>query len=167
MKKLVNLNDLMLEQLRDLYDGEMRVIDVLDKLRTFTLHPRLNTLVHQNIESNDEQQMRLRQIFERLFVQKRGERSEPIVSMIDQLEDLVLRCEDKEILDAVIIVNLQHIIHYKIASYGAICTYLKHLGLHEEAEIMHLSLEMEKTNDRQFSMIADLFIDREAIAPSS
>ena len=103
----------------------------------------------------------------RLFVQKRGERSEPIVSMIDQLEDLVLRCEDKEILDAVIIVNLQHIIHYKIASYGAICTYLKHLGLHEEAEIMHLSLEMEKTNDRQFSMIAYLFIDREAIAPSS
>jgi ferritin-like metal-binding protein YciE len=167
MKKLVNLSDLMLEQLRDLYDGEVQIHQALIHANKYASHPRLTDLMKRYVDANEEQQMRIRQVFEMLFTQKRGEKSEPIAALVDQFESLVKRCEDLEILDALIIVNLQHIIHYKIASYGAICTYLKHLGLLEAAEIMHKSLDVEKESDREFSKIADSFIDREAIAPMS
>lgn len=167
MNRLVNLNDLMLEQLRELYDGELKIHTLLNKLQEYASHPRLTTLIQHYIDLNEDQQLRIRQVFEMLFTQKRGERAEPIQSMIRKLEELVIRSEDLEIMDAVLIVNLQHIIHYKIAGYGAICTYLKHLGMLEAAEILHQNLEVEKNSDRQFAMIADSFIDREAIAPMS
>jgi ferritin-like metal-binding protein YciE len=166
MKKLVNLNDLMVEELRELYDAEVQVLDAMTRLMTYPTHPRLSTMMQHYIDLNEEQQMRIRQVFENLFVQKRGEKSASMTTMIKKLDELTLRCEDAETLDALIVVNLQHMIHYKIASYGAICTYLKHLELFEEADIMHQSLEVEKNIDRQLAMIADSFIDREAIAPT-
>jgi ferritin-like metal-binding protein YciE len=165
MKKLTNLSDLLLEQMRDLYDCEVRIHKTMEKTLQYASHPRLSHLLHQYIDQIEEQQMRIRQVFEMLFAQKRGEKSISIISLINQFESLVMRCEDFEILDALIVVNIQHFLHYKIASYGAICTYLKHLSLLEPAEILHNNLEVEKLYDLRFSEIADEFIDREAIGP--
>lgn len=165
MKKLVNLKDLMLEQLRDLYHGESLIQHSLDKMSLLASHPRLvNAIKNYQIKQSDEK-MRLRQVFEQLFKQKRGEVSQPLTAMTQQFEELLKRSNHSQILDAMIVVNLQHQIHYKIAGYGAVCTYLKHMGMIELAAILHQNLEIEKKTDRQLAMIADSFIDREAIMP--
>ena len=155
----------MLEQLRDLYHAERLINESLEHITVFASHPRLVSTITKYQSQQEDQLMRLRQVFEQLFERKRGEVSEPIAAMNKQFDELMRRSDDLEILDAMIIINLQHQIHYKIAGYGAVCTYLKHLGMVELASVLHENLEVEKKTDRQLAMIADSFIDREAIAP--
>ena len=165
MKKIFDLRDLMLEQLRDLYHGEAHVLKELYDVPEKITDESLRNLVRQYVVMHEDQILRLRQVFELQFEQKRGEFARPIRAMVEDIHDLVRRCEDTEVLDASLIVALQHIIHYKIAGYGAVCTYAKQLGFLDEAVILHTNLEEEKKYDRKLAMVADATINRKAISP--
>ncbi len=167
MRKIVDLRDLMIEQLRDLYHGEVHILKELYELPDNVLDKTLKTAVQQYIINHEDQIMRLRQVFELQFEQKRGEFALPIRAMVSDILKLVDRCEDPEVLDASLIVALQHIIHYKIAGYGAVCTYAKQLGYLDEAGILHKNLEEEKKFDGKLAMLADAIINRKAIEPQT
>ena len=76
---------------------------------------------------------------------------------------------DPEVMDAAIITALQHVNHYKIASYGAICTYANMLGMYPLAAAIHENLEEEKQMDRKLIIIAEEVVNRKAqvITPGS
>ena len=49
-----------------------------------------------------------------------------------------------------------------MASYGAVCTYAKILGVYNDGEMLHEILKAEKGLDRKLVALADLDIDRKA-----
>lgn len=165
MKPIVDLRDLMLEQLRDLYHGEAHVLKELYELPSKVQDPELKKVVREYVDVHEDQIMRLRQVFNLQFEQKRGESSEPMYALVSNVDKLVRRCVDPEVLDASLVTALQHIMHYKIAGYGAVTTYAKLLGYLEEAGILHNNLEAEKKYDRKLALLADSVINRKALTP--
>lgn len=165
MKSIVDLRDLMLEQLRDLYHGEAYVLKELYELPSKIQDPDLKAVVREYVDVHEDQIMRLRQVFNLQFEQKRGESCETMTALVSNVDQLVKRCEDPEVLDASMITALQHIMHYKIAGYGAVTTYAKLLGYLEEAGILHNNLEAEKKYDRKLALMADSVINRKALTP--
>jgi len=166
MTPLEDLRDLMLEQMRDLYHAEAFILNELYDLPAKVYDDELRAVVKRYIDAHDEQIMRLRQVFDLQFEQKRGGICEPMFAMVSQIDKLIRRSMDPEIRDAAIITALQHIMHYKIAGYGAATTYAKLLGYFEEARILHLNLKDEKDFDRKLAMMADSMINPRAIEPS-
>lgn len=163
MKPMVNLNDLMEEQLRALYDGEKRITSALNQTLKKATNPKLKEIIKAYEQINEEQLLRLKQVFNLLFTQKRGEKCVAMDAMVEEVEKIIERSMESAVMDAGIITALQHIIHYKIAGYGAICNYATTLGLYEEARIMHENLETEKWTDRELADLAESAINLMAV----
>jgi ferritin-like metal-binding protein YciE len=167
MKKITNLEDLMVEQLRNLYHGEKELKELLPRIVKYAHEPRLRQIVDDYLINNESQLMRLRQVFEFLFLQKRGETCKAMKAMIKEAINIIIRSSDHEVRDAGLITALQHIIHYKMAGYGAVCTYAKMLERFDVGAIVHVNLEKEKKVDRKLAMLAGEVINRRAIKEES
>ncbi len=165
MEKIFNLQDLMVEQLRDLYSAQEQLIKGLGRIRDEATDPVLYNYIDDYRDYNEAGLMRLQQAFSELFVPSEGEQCETMNVMLKELSLLVKRCMDPEVLDALLITSLQHIIHYKIAGYGAICTYAKTLKLHDLAGVVHKNLEDEKMEDKKLAMLGEEHINARASAP--
>lgn len=162
MKQILDLNDLMVEQLRELYDAELQLVSFLERMKPETTSYPLAQLLIKYQKITDDNHWVLKQVFNDLFKQKRGEKNKAIRLMEDQTDELLKRCNTDEVKDAAIIICLQHIIHYKVASYGAVATYANIIGLYNDASKLHEVVELEKTTDRKLAMLADSEVDRKA-----
>lgn len=162
MKQILDLNDLMVEQLRELYDAEVQLAPFLEKMRLESSNYQLTQLIVKYQKVTDDNHWVLKQVFNDLFMQKRGEKNESVRLMEDQTLQILERCGTPEVKDAAIIISLQHIIHFKIASYGAVATYANIMGLYNDASKLHLLVELEKKTDRKLAMLADGEVDRKA-----
>lgn len=162
MKQILDLNDLMVEQLRELYDAEVQLVPFVEKLREKAADRHLSDLLAKYKKITDDNHWVLKQVFNDLFTQKRGERNESIRLMEDHAAQIMERCATNEVKDAAIIISLQHIIHFKIASYGAVATYANIIGLYNDAAKLHELVELEKRMDRKLAMLADGELDRKA-----
>ncbi|MEM9327296.1 MAG: DUF892 family protein [Bacteroidota bacterium] len=162
MGPIDNLKDLMIEQLRELFDGEVHSHRKMQKLLSGVSDDRLRAVVESYAEAHDEQVMRLCQVFERQFVQKRGEISESMEVMAEEALQLLDRCSNHFVKDAAIVTELQHLIHFKIAGYGAVTSYARELKMWDEAAILHRCLETEKEVDEKLAMVARNELNRKA-----
>ena len=72
MKPMINLNDLMEEQLREIFDGEKRLVKALNEILEKASHPKLQETIMEYKQSCDDNVLRLKQAFNLLFTQKRG-----------------------------------------------------------------------------------------------
>lgn len=164
MKAIIDLNDLMVEQLRGLYFAEKQVKNFLTKIYPQTTQSDLGRIVRDYMKDNEDQILKLKRVFNDLYVQKRGETCTAMEALIKESKGLVKRSQDPAVLDAVIITVLQHLIHYKIAGYGAVCTYAKMLGLPTVADLLHPNLEIEKKTDRKLAILAEEVINGRAVS---
>jgi len=162
MKKIVNLNDLMIEQLAAMYQGEILLCKGLKEIINHITDRELKELVNHYIEENDGQLLRIKRTFNFLYTSKRGEDCKAIEIMIDEARDLIKRSADPQVKDAAIVTAMQHILHYQIAGYGAICTYAKMNNLYPVAELMHQNLEEEKRFDRKLAILAEESVNPKA-----
>jgi ferritin-like metal-binding protein YciE len=64
--KLENLNDLFVEQLKDLYSAEKQLIEALPKMAKKATSPKLKKAFESHLEETEGQLERLEQIFESL-----------------------------------------------------------------------------------------------------
>lgn len=162
MKKIADLQDLMIEQLREIYDAEVQLIPFIKKLAFEVSDEKLKELLVTYDNNTADNQLILKQVFNDLFTQKRGEKNTIMRRMIYQTEELSDRCIDYKVKDAAIITSVQHIIHFKIATYGAAATYANIMGLYDDATKLHNLLELEKRMDTQLKVLADAVVDRKA-----
>ena len=162
MKKIADLQDLMIEQLREIYDAEVQLIPFVQKLTLEVSDDKLKELLVEYNNTTADNQLILKQVFNDLFTQKRGEKNTIMRRMIYQTEELLDRCIDFKVKDAAIITSVQHIIHFKIATYGAAATYANIMGLYDDATKLHNMLELEKRMDVQLKVLADGVVDRKA-----
>ncbi|MEQ9050803.1 MAG: DUF892 family protein, partial [Marinoscillum sp.] len=139
-----------------------QLVSFLEQMRLQASNHLLVKLITKYQRTTDDNHWVLKQVFNDLFMQKRGEKNETIRLMEEQTLDIVERCATPEVKDAAIIISLQHIIHFKIASYGAVATYANIMGLYGDASKLHLLVELEKKIDRQLAMLADGEVDRKA-----
>ena len=153
----------MVEQLRDLYHGEKRLEELLPLMIQNSCDSELRLILNDYHQMNEEQIMRIRQAFEFLYVPKRGETCDAMIAMAREAEALIVRCGNEEVRDAALLTVLQHIIHYQIAGYGAVCTYAQMLDFDHIAALIHLNLEEEKIVDQRLIRLAERSINLQAI----
>ena len=167
MDKIVNLKDLLVEQIRDLYNAEKIQLIELPQIAEKASTRDLRLAINHHLEETKEQVVRLDKVAKKLGIVPVGEECEVMRGMIMDTWNLINRSTDHEISDAAIVTSVQHINHYEIAGYGTASSYAKALGLNEISELLHETLEEEKKIDERLSLLAEEFINIQAKVPMS
>jgi ferritin-like metal-binding protein YciE len=161
---LDSLQDLLLDELRDLYHAELQIAKALPRLAKAVRTPALRNALRDHLEETEEQILRLEQVFDQLGVRGTGRKSRAMFGLLDEGNDLMDVDGSDAVRDAALIVSIQRVEHYEIATYGTVITHAKMLGHTRIARLLEQSLDEEKKADELLTRIAEEQVNRMALA---
>ena len=160
---LESMQDLYLEQLRDLHSAETQIIEALPKMIEKTSHPELRQAFELHLRQTQEQLRRLEQIGQRSGQELSGHTCKAMEGLLEEGEELMKERADSDVLDAALIAAAQRVEHYEIAGYGCARTYAQALGLSDDAQILQRTLDEEGDTDQLLTALAERVINVEAL----
>ena len=153
--KINSLQDLYLDELRDLYDAENQLIKALPKMAEEATSEELREGFEEHLEQTRNHAQRIEQIFERLGEKPRGKKCKGMEGVIKEGSEVLSEDMDEDTKDAAIIGAAQRVEHYEIAGYGTARTHADLLGLDEDARLLEETLEEEKETDQKLTSLAE------------
>ncbi|HEX8430658.1 MAG TPA: ferritin-like domain-containing protein [Longimicrobium sp.] len=163
---LNTLNDLYVEQLRDLYSAETQILKALPKMAETAKHPELRQAFESHVAQTEEHVRRLEGIFADLDIKPGGHHCKGMEGLLKEASDTVKEKGDSDVLDAAMIANAQRVEHYEIAGYGCVRTYARLLGRTQDVTILQTTLDEEGDTDHKLTDMAERVINIDAQAGS-
>jgi ferritin-like metal-binding protein YciE len=154
MKNVKNLEEALVEQMRDLLGAERMLSKALPKMARKASTPELREAFEDHKRETDEQVQRLERAFEAMGKPARAKKCEAMDGLVEEGEEILKQDGEANVLDAMLIAAAQKIEHYEIASYGTICTWADQLGLSKAGELLKQNLAEEKEADEKLTQIA-------------
>jgi ferritin-like metal-binding protein YciE len=151
----MTLKDLLVEELKDLFDAEHQLTKALPKLAAAAGSDRLRRAFESHAEETRNQSKRLEDIFALLGLRADGKHCDGIAGIVKEGSRLIARRDiDAALQDAALIAAAQKAEHYEIAGYGTVAAWARTLGLTEVAASLEQTLEEEKAADRALNDLA-------------
>ena len=149
-----NLQELFVEELKDMYDAEKQLTKALPKMAKATDNPELKAAFEEHLEITRMQVGRLEEVFKSLGMAARGKTCEGMKGLIEEGKEMMEEMEQGSTLDAALISAAQKVEHYEIASYGTLATFAEVLGHEDAKDLLGQTLEEEKEADEKLTAIA-------------
>lgn len=160
---LESLQELYLEQLKDLHSAERQIIEALPKMIAKTTHPELRRGFEKHLDQTKEQLRRLEQIGQRAGQKLTGHKCKGMEGLLEEGADLLEERADSDVLDAALISAAQRVEHYEMAGYGCARTYARLLGLNDDANLLQQTLDEEGETDHLLTDLAESVINVDAM----
>lgn len=152
--KLHSLQNLYVEELRDLYDAENQLIKALPKFIKAARSEKLKEAINEHLEETRGHLDRLDEIFNELDHTPKGKTCKGMKGAIDEAQELIKQA-DETVLDAALISAIQKMEHYEIAGYGCVRSYANLLGSSEVANLLQETLDEESQVDNKLTQLAE------------
>ena len=161
------LQDLFIDELRDIYHAERQLVKALPKLAKASTSPDLREAIESHLAETEEQVSRLEQAFEMLDEPAKTKACAGMLGIVEEGSEVIKENGKGAALDAGIIAGAQRAELYEIAAYGTIMAWAKALGHDDVAELLFKSLEEEKAADETLSRLAEAGLNEAASAGES
>ncbi|HTZ46444.1 MAG TPA: ferritin-like domain-containing protein [Verrucomicrobiae bacterium] len=155
MMKENTLRELFLDELRDLYDAENRIVKALPKMVKAAESDELRSGFQQHLEQTKEHVERLKQIMTSMDEKATGKKCPGMVGILEEGEELMDEDYEGSVKDAALISAAQRVEHYEIAAYGCVHTWAQELGEKEAAQLLEKTLTEEKETDAKLTELAE------------
>ena len=163
MASIDSFNDLLVDELRDIYDAEKRLTKAIPKLAKKANNEQLRTALEEHLEETEQQIGRLERAFDHLGQSPKGKACAGMKGILEEGDEHVGEdYGDDGLRDAVIIGSAQRVEHYEIAAYGTAIAHARLLGQDEVVNLLMKSIDEEKAADRKLTEIAETVVNREA-----
>jgi len=157
------LQTLFSDSLKDIYYAEKSGAKALPKLAKAATSEELRSAFEQHAQQTNEQVQKLEQVFGLLGKKPQGKKCEAIEGLIKEADGLVKETKKgSKTRDVALIMAVQKMEHYEIASYGSIATLAAQQGLSQAKEIFGQILQQEKEVDTLLTQIAESSINMQA-----
>jgi len=161
--KLETLQDLFIDELRDLHDAEKQLIKALPKMASAASSSQLRTAFESHLRETEAQATRLERIFEQLGEKPTGQSCDAMKGLIKEGDKLVSNIDESPLRDAGLIGAANRVEHYEMAAYGTARTFAEMLGYNEAAQLLEQTLQEEKQADRKLTEIAEQMVNDNAL----
>lgn len=141
------LDDLLLDEIKDLYDAEQQITQALPKMTEAATSKALKDAFKLHLKQTEQQITRLEQVFELLDTKPARKTCKAMKGLIAEGEDLIKEHDPSPLLDAGLVGAAQRVEHYEIAAYGTSRAYAEALGQQEIAKLIQTTLDEEKDTD--------------------
>ena len=160
------MQDLLIEDLRDIYHAEKQIARALPKLAKAAHSETLRQAFEQHVEETKGQIERLEQVFEELDTRTRGKHCDAMEGLISEAREILEMGLEPEVQDAALLAAAQKVEHYEIASYGTLHAYATACGLDKVAQLLEETLNEEKSTDQKLNKLAIADINKKALEVS-
>ena len=158
----IPLEDLLHEELKDLYSAENQIIRALPKMIKACDSPDLKRAFERHLEETRRQVERLDEIGEELGMRLTGKKCKGMEGLLEEGKELMAELDDEN-MDAGLIGAAQKVEHYEIAAYGTARTHADLLGHRRAAKLLQQTLDEEGATDKKLTALAESIANVEAI----
>lgn len=162
MVAMNDLQDLLVEQLQDLYNAEGQLVKALPKMAKTASHPELKQAFEAHLQETQGHVSRLEKVFESLGEKAKGKTCHAMKGLVEEGKEAIDEDMEPEVKDAALIAAAQRIEHYEMAGYGTVRTYAEILGKKDVAKELQMILEQEGQADKKLTKLAESVINLEA-----
>jgi len=162
MNKIRSLDELFLEELKDLYSAENQLIKALPKIAKATNSNELKSAIENHLEETKNHASRLEEAFKELGHRPVQVTCKAMKGLIEEGEEVVHKADKCAARDAGIIGAAQRVEHYEIAAYGTAHSHASLLGYNRVEELLQETLDEEKKANQKLNDIAEDSVNEEA-----
>ena len=157
-----SLQELLVEEMRDLYSAENQLTKALPKMAKKASNPQLKKAFEVHLRETEGQVKRLQQIFDKLGKKPTGKKCAAMEGLIEEGKEMMGEDMEEDTMDAALISVAQKVEHYEIASYGTVRTWAQLLGDQQTASLLQQTLDEEGKTDKLLTQLAESSINVEA-----
>jgi ferritin-like metal-binding protein YciE len=159
---LDTLQDLLVQQLKDLYSAEHQITKALPKMAKAASNETLAQAFRTHLAETEDQIGRLEQVFETLEVSPRGKKCVGMVGLLEEGAETMSEDGEDLVIDAGLIADAQRVEHYEIAAYGTAKALATLLGHHRIVKLLDQTLKEEMATDQTLTRIAEREVNPQA-----
>jgi len=150
------LNDLLVEELKDLLHAEGQLLKALPKMAKAAHEPKLKAAFEKHLTETEGQLERLQQCFEFLDAQAKAKPCKAMQGLVAEGAETISdgKKEDNDIADLALIAAAQKVEHYEMSGYGSVRAMADQMGNSEVAKLLSQNQAEEEKADRTLTAIA-------------
>jgi ferritin-like metal-binding protein YciE len=148
------LQDLLNDELKDLYSAEKQIVRALPKIAKAAASDVLREALLAHLEETKGQVERLEQIAGIVGKKLTGKTCVGMKGVLEEGSEVLEEAEKGAVRDAALIAACQRVEHYEMAGYGSARDFAKLLGLGEVVSLLEETLDEEKNADRKLTTVA-------------
>ena len=164
--KLNTLQDLFIDELRDLYSAENQLLKALPKMARGASSAELRQAFEEHLEQTKGHVERLEQIFDGLDESPKGKTCHAMKGLVEEGSEILDQDGEDSVLDAGIIAAAQKVEHYEIASYGTVRTFAELLDQTQASKLLQETLDEEGEANKKLNALAEDIVNPEALMES-
>ena len=157
------LQDIYVEQLKDVYSAEQQILKALPKLADAATHDGLRDAFKEHEVVTRTHVDRLERIFSQLGRPPGGHKCKGMEGLHAEGDELLDEHDESDALDAAMIAAAQRVEHYEIAGYGSVRTRAHMLGLGDQADLLPQTLDEEGDTDKRLTNLAETVVNMDAV----
>lgn len=155
--KIESLEDLLQDELKDLYSAENQLVKALPKMAKTAQSHELRKAFEDHLEQTKNHVQRLEKACDELGFSPRGKKCVGMEGLIEEGKE-VMEIGSKDPaspMEAGMIGAAQKVEHYEIAGYGTVIAHARQLGYNSIASNLAKTLDEEKTTDEKLTKLAE------------
>ena len=141
----MSLQNVLIDELRDLYSAENQLVKALPKMAKAAVDPELKNIFTTHLEETKGHVERLKQVFEHIGKKATGQHCSGMEGVIEEGKEAIEKDEEGATKDVCLIGAALRVEHYEIAGYTAAIAIAKTLG-HKEAVALLIETLGEEQN---------------------
>jgi ferritin-like metal-binding protein YciE len=163
MPSIDSMTDVLVNEIRDLYDAEKRLTKAIPRMARKATHPELRTALQDHLKETEGQVRRLERVFRHLGEKPRAKACAGMRGIVEEGDEHAAEeYGDVNLRDTMIIGAAQRVEHYEMAAYMGAISHARLLGLSDVKDLLEETLSEEQAADKKLTGIAE-----SSIAPAA
>jgi ferritin-like metal-binding protein YciE len=162
-KRFDTMEELLVDQLEDLYDAEKRLVKALPLMEAAAHDDILKDAFRMHLRQTEDHVARLEQAFRMMGRKAHAETCEAMKGLVAEGQEAIKASGEPEVKDAALIAAAQRVEHYEIAGYGTVRSFALRIGRRDVADLLQRTLDEEKATDKKLTAIAEESVNKEAV----
>lgn len=153
-KERGDLQQLLTDELRDLFDAEKQLVKALPKMVKSATDKELANALREHLEVTRGQVQRLERVFESMDMKARSKPCKGMKGIVDEGQEMLQEDLEEGILDSAITGAARKVEHYEMMGYESVRSMAQQLGMREAAQMLQETLQEEMQADKQLAQIS-------------
>jgi ferritin-like metal-binding protein YciE len=148
------LEELLEDELKDIYSAENQLIKALPKMAKKASSPVLKHAITSHLEETKNQVVRLEKVAKILEIKLTGKKCAAMEGLVEEGKEVIEEDGQGPVIDAALIGAAQRVEHYEMAAYGTVKAIAKQLGQSEVVALLQETLDEEGAADKKLTTIS-------------
>jgi ferritin-like metal-binding protein YciE len=153
--KITTLDQLLEDELKDLYDAETQLVNALPKMAKAAESNDLRAAFEKHLEQTRVHVQRVEEICSDLKIKPAGKTCIGMQGAVKEGEEVIKSDMGTEPKQAALIGAAQRVEHYEIAAYGTARAHARQLGYLKAVDLLTQTLNEEKETDQKLTQLAE------------